>query len=359
MGAHILYVIPFVVRPTPKPYVYEKPTLLPGISLCGIGSDLGRAVTRAVPFDTNELHDLIVVDKPEYTHAMINRLQREGVSKSQLDRLSDPLPGEWKQFYAYHPVEIEVTGQDFLKLVVIASILAGARSFVFHGPILIEHKSEAGSADLFETHSWSPEVRRWNRPRRPAKTSLDEADAASPNIGDLDLIEVSRYCRLLEPFFRAAYWHTGRFAIALGSLWASITSSDPAQSYLALMTVFEAVLSTDKNEITHQIAERTAYLLEKGEDQRYKTYRRMKQLYNTRSRVVHGDVENKVGAITTDRLRLDARITVVPKQDVSDAFEICMRVLGQVLLEPRLVSLLEDTRSKGALDEYYLRLGFR
>ena len=125
------------------------------------------------------------------------------------------------------------------------------------------------------------------------------------------------------------------------------------------MTVFEAVLSTDKYEITHQIAERAAYLLEKGEDQRYLIYRRMKQLYNTRSRLVHGDVENKAGAITTDRLRLDARIAIVPEQDVSDAFDICLRVLRQILLDPKLVSLLEDKKSKGALDEYYLRLGFR
>ena len=126
------------------------------------------------------------------------------------------------------------------------------------------------------------------------------------------------------------------------------------------MTVFEAVLSTDNNEITHQIAERTAYLLEKGEDQRHETYRRMKRLYNTRSRVVHGDVENKAGGITMDRLRLDARITIVPKQDASDAFELCLRVLGQVLLDQKLISLLEDKKSRaGALAEYYLRLGFR
>jgi len=93
MGAHILFVIPFVVRPTPKPRIYEKPTLLPGISLCGIGSDLGYAVTQAVRFDTNDLHDLIVVDKPEYTRGLIDRLLREGVNKGDVDKLSDPTPG--------------------------------------------------------------------------------------------------------------------------------------------------------------------------------------------------------------------------------------------------------------------------
>jgi hypothetical protein len=282
--------------------IYEKPTLLPGISLCGIGSDLGHAVTQAVRFDTNDLHDLIIVDKPEYTRGLIDRLLREGVNKGDVDKLSDPPPEDWKQFYVDHPVELEVTGNDLVRLVLIASVLAGARSFVCHGPILMELRAEAGSPDSFETHSWSPEVRRWSRPCPLVNASSPHTDSAPSNIGDLDLVEVSRYCRLLEAFFRPVYWHTGRLAIALGSLWASITSADPAQSYLALMTVFEAVLSTDKNEITHQIAERAAYLLEKNEGQRYKIYRRMKQLYNTRSRVVHGDVENKAGLIRTDRL---------------------------------------------------------
>ena len=48
MGAHILWVIPFIVRPSPKSRIWEKPNLLPGICLCGIGSDLGSAVAKAL-----------------------------------------------------------------------------------------------------------------------------------------------------------------------------------------------------------------------------------------------------------------------------------------------------------------------
>lgn len=54
MGAHILWVIPFIVRPSPKSRIWEKPNLLPGICLCGIGSDLGSAVAKAVRFDAND-----------------------------------------------------------------------------------------------------------------------------------------------------------------------------------------------------------------------------------------------------------------------------------------------------------------
>lgn len=165
---------------------------------------------------------------------MIDRLQREGIRKAQIDALSEPPPDDWNQFYADHPAEIEVAGEDLVRLTLMASVLAGARSFAFHGPIRMERKSETGCPDFFEAQSWSSEVRRWELPRPLRRVSNDQADTARSSLGGLDLAEVSRYCRLVEPFFRPAYWHTGRFAVALGSLWASITSVDLIQSYLAV-----------------------------------------------------------------------------------------------------------------------------
>lgn len=360
MGTHFVHVIPFVVRPIPNPRTYERPVLLPGIWLEGIGSDLGRVVSASVGFDARELHDLIVVDLPEYTRGMLDRLQREGLGKTRLDELAQAPPEEWRRLYCEHPAEIDVVGDDIAKLILLASVLAGAQSFVFHGPILVEKKLAVEEQDSIQLHSWSPAVRRWNRPRTRAEAPVPEQpNIDAPKIQDLDLTEINRWCVALEPFFRPVYWHTGRLAVALGSLWASMTANDPAQSYLALMTVFEAVLSTEKTEISHQIAERAAFLLEKYEEGRYRVYRRMKRLYGTRSQVVHGDIENRPGYITTDHLRLDAKITVVPEQDAADAFKLCVRLLRQVLFDPTLVALLKSKKSKEALNEYYLRLGFR
>jgi hypothetical protein len=359
MGTHTLDIVPFVVHPTPKPRIYERPTLLPGIWLEGIGSELGRAVSTSVGFDTSELHDLIVVDRPDYVHGMLDRLQREIEGKNLLDDLSQAPPEEWKQFYKEHPVEMEVSGADVAKLVFLASVLAGARSFVFHGPILVEKVVSAGAPDAIRPQSWAPEICRWHWPRTPVEASAPGSPISQPGIEDLDLTEVSRYCHALEPFFRPVHWHAGRLAVALGSLWACMVANDPAQSYLALMTVFEAIVSTEKDEISHQIAERTAFLLEQQEEKRYLVYRRMKQLYGTRSQVVHGDVDNRPGYITTDRLRLDTKITVVPKKDVADAFGFCIRLLRRVVFEQSLVALLQTRNSKKALNEYYLRLGFR
>jgi len=359
MGAHTLDVIPFVVHPTPKPRIYEKPTLLPGIWLDGIGSDFGRAVCASVQFDTSELHDLIVVDRPEYVRGMLDRLQRESDGKALLDELSRVPPDEWKRFYCDHPVEMHVSGEDVAKLVLLASVLAGAHSFVFRGPIVVETGMSAAQPSAIQPQSWSPGIRRWHRPRSSEDASKPEPLISRPKIGDLDLTEVSHYCLAFEPYFRPVHWHSGRLAVALGSFSAALSANDPAQSYLALMTVFEAIVSTENTEISHQIAERTAFLLEKHEEERYQVYRRMKQLYGTRSAVVHGGVENAPGYITTDRLRLDARITIVPKNDAADAFELCVRLLRRILSEAALVHLLQSKRPKEALNEYYLRLGFR
>jgi hypothetical protein len=64
------------------------------------------------------------------------------------------------------------------------------------------------------------------------------------------------------------------------------------------MTVFEAILSTGGTEITHQISERTACLLERDVEGQLSVYRRMKTLNDTRSQLVHGAVKNRKGVIT-------------------------------------------------------------
>jgi hypothetical protein len=88
---------------------------------------------------------------------------------------------------------------------------------------------------------------------------------------------VRAYCELLEPYFRPRYWHSGRLAVALGAFLSYALGPDTGHGYLALMTVFEALLSTEKTEITHQISERAALMLETDEDRRYALYKRMKR----------------------------------------------------------------------------------
>jgi hypothetical protein len=124
------------------------------------------------------------------------------------------------------------------------------------------------------------------------------------------------------------------------------------------MTVFEALLSAGGTEITHQISERTACLLEQGEEGRLRVYRRMKKLYDTRSKLVHGSVQNQKGEIRTDRIRVDAKFKIVPDQDYEDLFSFCTRLLTTVLKSDELMAMLEQGEGD-RLNEWYLRLIFR
>src|SRR5207247_519307 len=93
----------------------------------------------------------------------------------------------------------------------------------------------------------------------------------------LDMEVVRKYCALLERYFQPVQWHSGRMAVAAGAFLAYALGPDDAQRYLALMTVFEALLSTDRSEITHQISERAAFMLETTQEGRYTLYKRMKK----------------------------------------------------------------------------------
>jgi hypothetical protein len=255
--------------------------------------------------------------------------------------------------YCEHPLEVDLQEEDIRKLVILSSILGGAEAIVLDRPVLAQMTGTAGSPAPQFCHFDS--VRHvWLKPRNPGVAVTQRPDTRLPA---LDISQVRGYCEVLERYFRPTHWHSGRVAVALGAFLSYVLGTEPGQGYLALMTVFEALLSTDATEITHKISERVAFMLESSEDARFSLYKRMKNLYKTRSLLVHGAIENKKGLLTYDRLRLDAKMTIVPDQDYSDIFDLCTRLLRLVLKNAELLSLLETKNS--ALDDYYLRLGFR
>lgn len=83
-----------------------------------------------------------------------------------------------------------------------------------------------------------------------------------------------------------------RVTVALQSFWAAVTTPNPEQEILSLTIIFEAMLSTGNAEISHQVAERLAALLEAPGPDRLATYRDFKKLYELRSLIVHGGMHN-------------------------------------------------------------------
>lgn len=59
----------------------------------------------------------------------MDRLNREGIKQTGIEELAGEPTEEWKELFADHPMETQVSGEDLVKLVFMAKTLAGARSF--------------------------------------------------------------------------------------------------------------------------------------------------------------------------------------------------------------------------------------
>jgi hypothetical protein len=355
MGAHLLSIFPLLLEPAPNRRTDAKPQFLPGLWLENTNCEIGRiALKRPRDSTFREMRDVIVLDIPAYVRGLRQRLKDEGIQLPLAKREKDE-QGEDVGWWLEHPLESEVQDDDIRRLVMMSCILAGVRTFGIDRPVMAQFKTP-GNASTLEYIRYDAHRHIWLRPRNP--DPLNEEDMRRLHGLEFDFGLAQQYCQTLEPYFRASNWHSGRVGVALGAFLAYAMAPPGGQGYLSLMTVLEALLSTDKSEITHQISERAAFMLEKEEKPRYELYRRMKGLYGTRSRLVHGSVENKTGLITYDTLRLDAKWTIVPDQDYFDLFDVCRRLFRAVLVKPDLVFLLEKKNSTPELNEYYLHMIF-
>lgn len=342
-----------MVEPTPLPRPYQKPELLAGIWFDGVTGDFAD-VLKERPADPSltDLHSVLVIDSPSYARGLRDRLQSEIGSGPDLEKiLLGPAPT------LEHPfedrLEIYIEEEDLIRLVMVSCILAGAMAFIIDRPIRVEMRTSNGSKTPV-SNGGSNLRYIWQCPRLTREKRLEGLEHPE----SLAVSSIQQMCATLEPYFRPIQWRTGRLAVALGSFLSYALAIDDVQGYLSLMTVFEALLSTGKTEITHQIAERTAFLLEDNEEGRLDVYKRIKRLYNTRSRLVHGDVKNSQYRTTNDKIRIDAKFKIVPDQDYHDLFNLCTRLLTTIFgIEPLMV-LLErgDTEE---LNDWYLRFAFR
>jgi hypothetical protein len=65
---------------------------------------------------------------------------------------------------------------------------------------------------------------------------------------------------------------------------------------------FEAILTTSQTEVSHQIAERTALLITGDPEHRMEVYRDMKQIYEVRSKAMHGKFPKLKGETTIEEV---------------------------------------------------------
>ncbi|MCU0126605.1 HEPN domain-containing protein [Pseudomonas vlassakiae] len=85
----------------------------------------------------------------------------------------------------------------------------------------------------------------------------------------------------------------GRINIAMMHLQAARNHRDLGFKIMCYCSLFEAVFSTDKVELAHQLSQRLAFFVGASANERVEIYRLTKKAYGIRSSAVHGDVLDK------------------------------------------------------------------
>lgn len=127
------------------------------------------------------------------------------------------------------------------------------------------------------------------------RTSLSCIPSHLPEKISVEMNKLERIARNTERYFNLIIREIGPVSVALHCFWAFLFSRFPDQAYISLVTIFEALLSTGNNEISHQISERSAIILENAPEDRLRIYEAIKKLYDLRSKIVHGDIPKKKG----------------------------------------------------------------
>jgi len=159
------------------------------------------------------------------------------------------------------------------------------------------------------------------------------------------------YYRQLEAFLPQLAWKSTdprpSGLVIKSRLYRAIYSAQLARANAELgvkiafyCIAFEALFSTDREAISHRIAERAAILIEADGVGRKALYQDLKKLYGIRSTVVHGDVLN------ADRL--------VEFRQIAQRADAQLRTTIQRIFADEALLDLFTKKSKDAIDTYFL-----
>jgi hypothetical protein len=137
----------------------------------------------------------------------------------------------------------------------------------------------------------------------------------------------------IEEYFRLAPFRMDRIAVALGSIWTAACSQYPEQSFLGLFTVLESLFATNDYEVTHQLAERAAFVSVAIGRSGPSVYRALKQLYGLRSSIIHGR-----GATKDDLRRIRKRQQTTDPPTTHD-IELLLHPMRRILPQTKIVGL--------------------
>jgi len=168
------------------------------------------------------------------------------------------------------------------------------------------------------------------------------------NAKKINLKEVSFFYNVLKEYFCFENKLIDPLYIAAQSLWNSLITKDWSLAFISRTMILESLLSQENIEISHQIAERTTFLLKKVVKKSRNLYHEVKDLYGIRSNIVHCNL--KKGLVPA--FQKDSR------ENIYKITHISRLVLKHTILNKDLLNKIKDKDRNNLLRDYFLNLQF-
>ena len=168
---------------------------------------------------------------------------------------------------------------------------------------------------------------------------------------NLDLRQAKQLALKLDRYYREISWWTDRIGIALGYFWEGLCAPYPAQTYISLIVVIDALVGT-RNSGGHALGERVAVMLGTDPKSRLDEYRKMMALYRVRNPLVHGSAHPRKGRQTNQSLWVGAKRSYVPNDDMSKLIDVCVRLIRRGLEDSEYLSLVQTQGTEEKIDDY-------
>ena len=164
----------------------------------------------------------------------------------------------------------------------------------------------------------------------------------------------------LERYFRPYLWYTDRLAFSLKYIWNALTAPSPDQIFLNMAIALECLLSTNSMEVTHTLSERAAVMLGNSASERFQIYQDLKNIYKTRSSIVHGRGETKKkGPISYGSYHISPKFSEIPIEQIADITKVVFRLIQATLQDKELLSLIQTLKKEDSinkdLNKYYMK----
>lgn len=317
--------IPFYLPPGTHRLGFQQVRLYPGVTFGPMPRDITNQLEQVPSLASKRLgpsHFLFVSHKP-YISAITEEIRAEGKLTSDL---SDGLINEFPTIYGF----------NLAKQFAVAILLSGCRAFEFDNLLAIRYAVAKTPRLQIISSAYGNYV--------ASSFALREITNLTPTIPLSARVLAKQFGRI-NRYFRPGLWWNDRYAIALNSLLAAFSSHDQADSFIRLISVIESLISTQDTEITHLLAERCAVLLKRTSRDRLTVYDQVKDLYNIRSRIVHGSAHAKKGTINRESLHFSAIRTIVPQSKILALRDLVISVFNALLANKRIAGIIQSDRN--------------